>query len=87
MAGIASAIGIAAEGLGISLSVFALALALIAIGLHKIGAVVMLAAAAVASFFRDPERFPARTDGVVISGADGKVTDVSEVEMPGAPGT
>lgn len=87
MAGIASAIGIAAEGFVLSLSIFILALALIALGLHKIGALVMIAAVAVASFFRDPERFPARTEGVVISGADGKITDVSEAEMPGAPGT
>jgi len=87
MAGLASAIGIAAEGFVLSLSIFILALALIAFGLHKVGALVMLAAVAVASFFRDPERFPARTEGVVISGADGKVTDVSEIEMPGVPGT
>ena len=87
MAAIASAIGIAAEGFVLSLSIFVLAIALIVLGVHKIGALAMLAAMAVASFFRDPERFPARTEGVVISGADGKVTDVSEMEMPGAPGT
>ena len=50
-----------------------------------IAAMVLLAGLAVALFFRDPERFPARTQGVVLSGADGKVTDISEVEMPGAP--
>jgi len=87
MAGIASAIGIAAEGFILSLSIFLVALVLIALGLHKSGAIVMLGAVAVASFFRDPERFPARTEGVVISGADGKITDVSEIEMPGVPGT
>ena len=32
----------------------------------------------IALFFRDPERYPPRTEGVVISGADGKVTDVAE---------
>ena len=86
MAGIASAIGIAAEGFALSLVIFLLAIVLIVLGFHKIGALVMIAGFAVASFFRDPERFPARTEGVVISGADGKVTDISEVEMPGNPG-
>jgi phosphatidylserine decarboxylase len=86
MAGIASAIGIAAEGLAVSLAVFGLAVALIVIGFHKIGGVVLVCALGVGLFFRDPERFPARTAGVVISGADGKVTDISQVEMPGSAG-
>jgi len=86
MAGIASAIGIAGEGLVLSSSIFGVAIVLIALGFHKIGALVALCAFAVAMFFRDPERFPSRTEGVVISGADGKVIDVSEVEMPGAEG-
>ncbi len=53
------------------------------LGFHAAGAVVIALGLAVASFFRDPERFPARTEGVVISGADGRVTDVSECRMPG----
>ena len=86
MAGIASAIGIAAEGLAVSLSVLGLAVALIVFGFHKIGLIVLACALGVGLFFRDPERFPARTAGVVISGADGKVTDISQVEMPGSAG-
>ncbi len=86
MAGIAAWIGIAAEGLGISAAVFAAAIALIALGLHKTGAIVMLAALAIALFFRDPDRFPNRTEGVVLSGADGRVVEVSEREMPGMAG-
>jgi len=86
MAGIASAIGIAAEGLAASLSVFGLAVVLIVFGFHKVGGLVLICALAVALFFRDPERFPARTAGVVISGADGKVTDISQAEMPGSAG-
>lgn len=86
MAGIAGLIGIAAEGFAFSLAIFGLAVILIAIGFYKIGVLVAIFGAAVASFFRDPERYPSRTEGVVISGADGKVTDISEVEMPGAPG-
>ena len=42
MAGIASAIGIAAEGLAVSLSVFGLAVALIVFGFHKIGGIVLV---------------------------------------------
>jgi phosphatidylserine decarboxylase len=86
MAGIASAIGIAAEGLAVSLAVLGLAVALIVIGFHKIGGIVLVCALGVGLFFRDPERFPAKTAGVVISGADGKVTDISQVEMPGSAG-
>jgi phosphatidylserine decarboxylase len=86
MAGIAAWIGIAAEGFGISAAVFAAAIALIALGLHKTGAIVMLAALAIALFFRDPDRFPNRTEGVVLSGADGRVVEVSEREMPGMAG-
>jgi phosphatidylserine decarboxylase len=86
MAGIASAIGIAAEGLAVSLSVFGLAVALIVFGFHKIGGIVLVCALGVGLFFRDPDRFPERTAGVVISGADGKVTDISQMEMPGGVG-
>ena len=86
MTGIPSAIGIAAEGMAVSLAVLGLAVALIVIGFHKIGLIVLVCALAVGLFFRDPERFPARTAGVVISGADGKVTDISQAEMPGSPG-
>ncbi|MGO9604927.1 MAG: phosphatidylserine decarboxylase [Candidatus Binataceae bacterium] len=86
MARIGAAIGIAAEGVAISLALAVLAIALIVFGLHVIGLFVLVFGFAIAMFFRDPERFPARTEDVVISGADGKVTDLSEVEMPGAPG-
>jgi phosphatidylserine decarboxylase len=86
MAGIASAVGIAAEGLAVSLSVLGLAVALIVFGFHKMGAIVLICALGVGLFFRDPDRFPPRTAGVVISGADGKVTDISQVEMPGGAG-
>lgn len=81
-----AAIKIAAEGVAMSLSVAILGIILALFGLHLLGAIVIIAAVAIAMFFRDPERFPARTQGVVISGADGKVTDISEAEIPGAPG-
>lgn len=86
VARIGAAIGIAAEGVAMSLSVAIVGIVLAIFGIHLIAAIVILAAVAVAMFFRDPERFPARTGGVVLSGADGKVTGIAEVEMPGAPG-
>jgi phosphatidylserine decarboxylase len=36
-------------------------------------------------FFRDPERVPPNRGGIVLSGADGKVVDVSEGAPPHAP--
>ena len=87
LARIAGAIGIATEGVALSLGV----------GGHgnhpdcdrarvALGAILVIIAIPIALFFRDPERFPERTEGVVISGADGKVTDVAEVPLPGAAG-
>jgi phosphatidylserine decarboxylase len=75
-------IGIAAEGVIMSGAIAFSGIMLIVLGAKSSGAIAVLIAIAVAMFFRDPERFPARTDGVVISGADGKVTDVSEVAFP-----
>jgi phosphatidylserine decarboxylase len=42
--------------------------------------VVMATAALLIWFFRDPERFPPETDGVILSPADGKVIYVRELE-------
>jgi len=86
MVRIAKALGVAAEGAVLSLSLAALAIVLILLRLHLIGAMFLSAAFAIALFFRDPERFPSRTEDVVLSGADGKVTDVSEVTMPNSLG-
>ncbi len=61
---------------------FAIGAILIALGLHWLGFLVVLLALAMGSFFRDPNRYPDRVDGVVLSGADGKVTDISECVLP-----
>jgi len=86
LASIAGAIGIATEGVAMSLGLALLGIILIAIGVKSIGAIVVILAIPVALFFRDPERYPTRTENVVISGADGKVTDISEVSFPGSAG-
>ncbi len=86
LASIASAVGIAAEGALLSLGLAVVGIIVIAIGLKSIGAILVIAAIAIALFFRDPDRYPARTENVVISGADGKITDISEVSFPGSTG-
>jgi phosphatidylserine decarboxylase len=86
LAHLAATVGIAAEGAAIALGVTALGIVLAALGLKIVGAIVIALAFAVALFFRDPERFPARTKDVVISGADGKVTDVADASFPGETG-
>ena len=86
LARIASTIGIATEGVAMSLGLALFGIILIALGLNSIGAIIVILAIPVALFFRDPERFPARTENVVISGADGKVTDIADVSFPGSTG-
>src|SRR5580693_2759550 len=83
LARIAAAIGIAAEGVAMSLGLAVVGIVLIVLGLKSIGAILVILAIPIALFFRDPERYPPRTENVVISGADGKVTDVTEVPFPG----
>ena len=86
IAAVAALIGIAAEGAAISLGVTAIGIALILVGLKSVGAIVLIFAIAVALFFRDPDRFPQRTYGVVLSAADGKVTDIADAAFPGSTG-
>ncbi len=45
---------------------------------------ILIFAAAIAAFFRDPERYPDRTEGVVLAGADGRVVDVTDAVFPAA---
>jgi phosphatidylserine decarboxylase len=57
-----------------------------ALGWRVTGAVLLLLCAAVAFFFRDPERLPPAEAGVVVSPADGKIMEVSEETLGGRPG-
>jgi phosphatidylserine decarboxylase len=75
--------GIAPEGVALALAIVIAGAILIVAGLRAPGAIVVLAGFAVGVFFRDPDRFPARTEGVILSGADGKVTDIAEAPLPG----
>jgi phosphatidylserine decarboxylase len=81
-------IGIAAEGVkmaAVALAAGALALVL---GWHGAGVLMILCGLAIAAFFRDPERSPvSASERLVLSGADGNVSDVAEMPLPdGAAG-
>ena len=86
LARIARVIGIATEGVTFALGLAIFGVVLIVLGLKSAGAIVAIIAIPTALFFRDPDRYPPRAENVVISGADGKVTDISDVSFPGASG-
>ncbi len=81
-------IGIAAEGVTMAAAVLALGAIVLALGWHGIGLIAILCGLAIAAFFRDPERAPASSsERLVLSGADGTVSDVAEMPLPdGAAG-
>jgi phosphatidylserine decarboxylase len=82
MGKLAQIIGLAPEGGKLAFGILFGGLFFLFVGFPIIGVPLILFAVAVGSFFRDPERYPERTDGVVLSAADGKVTDVSECTLP-----
>jgi phosphatidylserine decarboxylase len=85
---VGGAIGIAAEGVKMAAVVLAAGALAFALGWHEAGGVVILCGLAVAAFFRDPERSPVPAcERLVLSGADGTVSDVAEMPLPdGAAG-
>lgn len=82
MGNLAQTIGLAPEGGKIVFGILFVGLFFLIVGIPILGVPLILLAIAVGSFFRDPERFPERTEGVIISAADGKVTDVSQCTLP-----
>jgi phosphatidylserine decarboxylase len=79
-----SIIGVAPEGLPIAGSVVALGAGLALAGFRSSGIVLLILGAAVSGFFRDPERHAAAVEAAVISGADGRVCDISAAVLPGS---
>jgi len=77
-------IGLAPEGGKFAFGISIVGLIFLFVGFPLLGLPVIILAVAVGSFFRDPERFPERTNGVVISAADGKVTDIAQCALPEA---
>lgn len=82
-------VGIAPEGVTIASAVLAAGALALALGWDWAGVAAILCGFAIATFFRDPERAPANSSSerVVLSGADGTVSDVAEMPLPdGAAG-
>ena len=78
---------LAPEGAKIALALLGAGIIIILLRLTFLGAILLGAGAFATWFFRDPERTPPDRDGVVLSGADGKVVDISEAAPPHAPGS
>ncbi len=78
---------LAPEGLKITAALLCLGAILVLLRLPVPGAILLAAGVLAGCFFRDPERTAPQRDGVVLSGADGKVVDVSEGAAPHAPNT
>jgi phosphatidylserine decarboxylase len=57
-----------------------------AVGWKSAAAALLILCAGIAFFFRDPERLPPSEPGVVVSPADGRVTDITEESFAGRPG-
>jgi phosphatidylserine decarboxylase len=87
MRNLAEMIGLAPEGAKLVFGIFLVGIVLAFAGLPIVGVPLILFAVAIGSFFRDPERYPERTDGVVVSAADGKVTDISDCTLADDPET
>jgi phosphatidylserine decarboxylase len=56
------------------------------VGWKIAAAVLLILCAGIAFFFRDPERLPPTEPGVVVSPADGRITDITEESFAGRPG-
>jgi phosphatidylserine decarboxylase len=82
---VGEAVRIAGEGVAICAAAFVPGVLMLALGWHWAGAALVAVGAACAAFFRDPERSPAAaSESVILSGADGTVSDIAEAELPGA---
>ena len=77
----ASWIGIVPEGVPFALSILLGGIALAAAGFRLLGIVLIVVGAAISAFFRDPQRRVVAGSEAVISGADGRVCDISPVSL------
>ena len=82
VARVAALIAIAAEGVPYALGTAVAGIVLLGLGWAWLSAIVLIAAIAIGSFFRDPERAPSSPDYAIISAADGRVTDIVEKALP-----
>jgi phosphatidylserine decarboxylase len=70
---------IAREGYPLIFLAAGLAILSFALGLVVIGVILSVGAAAIAGFFRDPQRTVPSGEGLVVSPADGRVVSIAEV--------
>lgn len=56
------------------------------VGWKGAAAALLILCAGIAFFFRDPERLPPSEPGVVVSPADGRITNITEESFAGRPG-
>ena len=75
------------DGIYYGLAFFAVAVLVGRLAAPPLAAIPLLLAAFCLWFFRDPEREIPSAPGAIVSPADGKVTEVSEVEQNGQPRT
>jgi len=76
-------IGLAPEGMPITLPVVAVGGCLVATGYAAIGSALLAAGVGIAAFFRDPQRRAIAGTDAVISGADGRVCNIAPASLPG----
>jgi phosphatidylserine decarboxylase len=80
---IASAIKIAPEGVAYAVIAAIGGIAFYAVHFDGLAFLFILLAIAIGAFFRDPDRLTVAASQAVLSAADGKVVDVSEMPLPG----
>lgn len=85
LGGLAALIGIAPEGAGFVLGPALLGALCLALGQALPGVLLLVVAFCMGAFFRDPERFPKRSEGVFLAAADGRVTDIRSEAGPEEP--
>ncbi|MGH7865577.1 MAG: phosphatidylserine decarboxylase [Candidatus Binataceae bacterium] len=73
---------IAPQGAPIIVALLVLAAISFLLGFRWPALLMLILAAALAAFFRDPHRYPQRTEGVVLAGADGRVVNVAPAVFP-----
>jgi phosphatidylserine decarboxylase len=81
---IAELLGLAPEGVPYAAIAAALGFVLYLFRHDSLAFILIIAAIAIAAFFRDPERMTLASGNAIVSAADGRVTSISDVPLPGS---